>query len=134
LIVVDASAVLDTLLRTPSAEAIEARLFRLGETLHAPHLIDVEVAQVLRRYQRSAEIDDARARQALEDMSELPLRRYPHDVLLPRVWELRANLTAYDAVYVALAEVLDAPLFTSDQRLASAPGHRARIVLAAPMN
>lgn len=97
--------------------------------MHAPHLIDVEVAQVIRRYAAKGEMDNARGRAALEDLADFPLRRYPHDVLLPRVWELRSNLTAYDAVYVALAEALDAPLLTRDQRLAAAAGHRARMEL-----
>lgn len=104
-------------------------MFAIGQTLHAPHLIDLEVAQVLRRYaaigQRAAE----RCRDALGDLSDFPLRRYPHDCLLSRVWELRHNLTAYDAVYVALAEALDAPLLTRDRRLAAAAGHHARIDL-----
>lgn len=127
MIVVDASAVIEVLLRTPTATAVEQRLFDPAQTLHAPHLIDVEVAQVLRRYAASGEADPDRCRTALADLADLPLTRYPHDILLPRVWELRDNLTAYDAVYVALAEALDAPLLTRDQRLANAPGHRARI-------
>ena len=129
MIVVDASAVLETLLRTPNAEAVEKRLFEPSQTLHAPHLLDVEVAQVLRRYAGNGEIDDERGRAALADLADFPLRRYPHDFLLPRVWDLRRNLTAYDAVYVALAEALDAPLLTCDRRLATAPGHQARIEL-----
>jgi predicted nucleic acid-binding protein len=129
-IVVDASAVIEALLRTPAAEAIEARLFDPRETLHAPHLLDVEVAQAIRRYAASGDIDAERGAAALADLSDFPLRRYPHDFLLPRVWELRNNLTAYDAVYVALAEALDAPLLTRDRRLAGAAGHRIRIELA----
>ncbi|HSU07227.1 MAG TPA: type II toxin-antitoxin system VapC family toxin [Acetobacteraceae bacterium] len=129
MIVVDASALLDVLLRTSSAQAVEDRLFARQETLHVPHLLDVEVAQVLRRYSANGEIDQDRGRMALADLADFPLHRYPHDVLLPRVWELRNNLTAYDAVYVALAEALDAPLLTSDQRLATAAGHAARIEL-----
>jgi predicted nucleic acid-binding protein len=129
MIVVDASAVLETLLRTPNAETVEKRLFDPSQTLHAPHLLDVEVAQVLRRYAGNGEIDDERGRAALADLAAFPLRRYPHDFLLPRVWDLRKNLTAYDAVYVALAEALDAPLLTCDRRLATAPGHQARIEL-----
>jgi predicted nucleic acid-binding protein len=129
-IVVDASALIEALLRTSAAAAVEARLFALGETLHAPHLLDVEVAQVIRRYAASGEIDAARGRQALDDLADFPLRRYPHDLLLPRIWGLRDNLTAYDAAYVALAEALDAPLLTRDRRLAAAAGHRARIELA----
>jgi len=129
-IVVDASALLEVLLRTPAAEAVEERLFGGGETLHAPHLLDVEVAQVIRRYAAAGEIDEERGSAALVDLGDFPLRRYPHGFLLPRVWELRSNLTAYDAIYVALAEALGAPLLTLDHRLARAAGHRARIELA----
>jgi len=128
-IVVDASALLEALLRTPSAKAVEDRLFAPRQTLHAPHLLDVEVAQVIRRYAAGGEIDSERGRLALIDLADFPVRRYPHDVLLPRIWNLRNNLTAYDAAYVALAEALDAPLLTRDRRLAGAAGHRAQIEL-----
>jgi predicted nucleic acid-binding protein len=101
MIVIDVSAMLEVLLRTPAAEAMERRLFDSRQTMHAPHLIDVEVAQVVRRYAASGELDADRGRAALADLADFPLRRYPHDLLLPRVWELRNNLTAYDAVYVA---------------------------------
>ena len=127
MIVLDASILLEVVLRTPAAAAAERRIFQPDETLHAPHLIDIEVTQVLRRYAMSGAIDEARGRDALADLVDFPLRRYSHDVLLPRLWILRANLTAYDAAYVALAEALDAPLLTRDRRLAAAPGHRARI-------
>ena len=129
MIVVDASAMIDVLLRTPAAAAVDARLFEPGETLHAPHLLDVEVAQVIRRYVANGDIDANRGRETLDDLADLRLRRYPHDVLLPRIWELRHNLTAYDAAYVALAEALDAPLLTRDRRLAAAAGVRARVEL-----
>ena len=129
MIVVDASALLEALLRTPAARAVEERLFEPQQTLHAPHLLDIEVAQVIRRYAAKGEIDSKRGRAALADLADFPLRRYPHDFLLPRVWDLRNNLTAYDAVYVALAEALDAPLLTCDQRLATAAGHHARVEL-----
>jgi predicted nucleic acid-binding protein len=129
LIVVDASALIEVLLRTPAARAVENRLFAQGQTLHAPHLLDVEVTQVIRRYAAKGEIDGERGREALTDLSDLPLQRYPHSFLLPRVWDLRNNLTAYDVVYVALAEVLDATLLTRDQRLAAAAGHHARVEL-----
>ena len=129
MIVVDASALLEVLLRTQAASVVERHLFAPGQTLHAPHLLDVEVAQVVRRYVAGGEIDVDRGGAVLADMSDLPLRRYPHDILIPRVWALRNNLTAYDAVYVALAEALDAPLLTRDRRLAAAAGHRARILL-----
>jgi len=117
------------LLHTKSAVRIERRVFAPDETLHAPHLIDIEVAQVLRRYCASGELDSNRGREALEDLNDFPITRYPHDILLPRIWELRLNMTAYDATYVALAEILFAPLLTLDIRLASAPGHSALIEL-----
>lgn len=129
MIVIDASAALEVLLQTPAAAAIEARLFQSGQTLHAPHLIDVEVAQVLRRYSATNQVDPIRCRTALGDWLAFPVNRYAHDVLLPRVWQLRANVTAYDAVYIALAEALAAPLVTRDGRLAGAPGHTAKIEL-----
>ena len=127
MIVLDASALIDLLLRGPGVEAIEDRVFAQGESLNAPHLIDLEVAQVLRRYRLAGELSDSRAQEAFEDLAALPLQRYPHDVLLPRVWELRHSVTAYDAAYLALAEALAAPLLTRDRRLAAARGHRARI-------
>jgi len=129
MIVVDASALLEALLRTPAAKAVDRRLFEARQTLHAPHLLDVEIAQVVRRYAAHGEIDGERGRMALADLADFPMRRYPHDFLLPRIWDLRNNLTAYDSVYVALAEALDAPLITRDQRLAAAAGHHARIEL-----
>jgi predicted nucleic acid-binding protein len=128
-IVADASALIDVLLRRRGAEAIKARIFDAGLTMHAPHLLDVEVAQAIRRHAATGAIGPERGRELLVDFIDLPAQRHPHDWLLPRVWELRRNLTAYDAVYVALAEVLDAPLITRDQRLAAAPGHQARIEL-----
>jgi predicted nucleic acid-binding protein len=127
LIVIDASALLEVLLNTATSGRIAERLFARNDTLHAPHVLDLEVAQVLRRYTLSGEMDAERSEQALEDLTDLPLNRYPHDVFLFRIWALRRNLTAYDAAYVALAEALDAPLVTRDTALARAPGHRARV-------
>lgn len=126
MIVVDASALLEVLLRTEAAPAIEERLFA-GETLHAPHLLDLEVGQVLRRYERAGVLSATRGRQALDDLADLRLERYSHHLFLPRIWDLRANATAYDAAYLALAEALDAPLLTRDRRLLGVPGHAARV-------
>lgn len=84
---------------------------------------------MIRRFAASGDIDDARGRSALVDLADFPLRRYPHELLLPRIWELRNNMTAYDAAYVALAEGLGAPLLTRDRRLAATPGHRAEVEL-----
>ena len=94
-----------------------------------PADLDVEVVQVLRRYCGAGALDPKRAEQALADLADLPLARYPHHLFVNRMWELRNNVTAYDAVYLALAEALHAPLLTSDARLASAPGHRATVEL-----
>jgi predicted nucleic acid-binding protein len=124
--VVDASALLEVLLRTSGSVAVEARLFS-GRTLHAPHLLDLEVAQVLRRYERSGVLSARRGHEALEDLEALRIERYPHQPFLQRIWKLRVNTTAYDACYLALAEALDAPLLTMDRRLASVPGHAARV-------
>jgi predicted nucleic acid-binding protein len=128
-IVVDASTLVEVLLRARDAQAIEDRLFENGQTLHAPHLIDVEVAHAIRRYAISGQIEGDRGRAALAILAALPLNRYPHSFLLPRLWDLRNNLTAYDAVYIALAETLQVPLITRDRRLAGAGSHRARIEL-----
>jgi predicted nucleic acid-binding protein len=128
-IVVDASAILEVLLGTPDADRVAGRLFTPGETLHAPHLLDLEVAQVLRRYALAGDLEATRGVEALEDLADLPLTRYAHDLLLPRIWELRRNLTAYDAAYVALAEALAAPLVTRDAALASVRTHHARVEL-----
>ena len=129
MIVVDASAVLEVLLASSHSMRIADMLFAPGESLHAPHVLDLEVAQVLRRFVFSRDLSAERGEEALEDLLDLPLTRYPHGPLLVRVWELRANVTAYDAAYLALAEALDAPLVTRDARLKSAPGHAARVEL-----
>ena len=123
MIILDASAVLELLLATDKGD----RVAPPEETLHAPHLIDLEVAQVLRRWVARGQLDEGRAVQALDDLRDLDLNRYPHDVLLGRIWELRHNASAYDAAYLALAEALGAPLLTSDARLGEVPDTRARI-------
>lgn len=127
--VLDASVVVEWLLGLPRAEAIEKRLADPDRTLHAPHLLSVEVAQVVRRYERAGAISAHRGAEAIVDLGDLGVVHHDHEPLLPRIWRLRANLTAYDATYVALAEVLEVPVLTLDGGLAGAPGHRARIEL-----
>lgn len=127
MIVLDASAAIEWLLRSAVGLKIDRRIFSPSESLHAPHLLDVEVAQVLRRYVRDKTIAAQRGQEALEDLGDIPLSRYPHDFLISRIWELRGTLTAYDAAYVALAEVLDAPLLTCDGKIATASGHQADV-------
>ena len=125
----DASAVLEVPLRSRVGLEIEKRIFSSKETLFAPHLLDLEVAQALRRYCASGKITSDRGKEAIENLKNLPITRNEHDIFLHRVWELGHNMTAYDAVYVALAETLPAPLLTRDAHLASAPGHDAVIEL-----
>ena len=129
MIVVDASAMLEALLRRSDTAAVDKHLFAPDQTLHAPHLLDLEVTQVIRRYAAKGDFNGEQGAAVLANFADMPVRRYAHDFLVPRVWELRNNLTAYDAVYVALAEALDAPLLTRDRRLAAAAGHRAWIEL-----
>ena len=129
MIVADASVIVDVLLRVPGVNALDARMFGEGESLHAPHLVDVEVAHILRKYTLRGELSDARGKSALALLQQFPITRHPHDVLLHRIWMLRHNLSAYDAAYVALAEGLNATLCTRDAPLASSRGHSARIEL-----
>ena len=129
MIVVDASALLEFLLQTALGMRVEARLFRSGDDLHVPHLVDVEVLQGLRRLVRTGEVGAGRADEAIADLAHLDLHRHAHLDFLGRAWKLRANISAYDAIYVALAEALAATLVTCDGPLATAPGHRARIEL-----
>jgi predicted nucleic acid-binding protein len=126
-IVLDASAAIEMLLRTATGRHVEARVFSRPESLHAPHLIDLEVAQVLRRNAAAGTIAPARGKQALQALRDVALVRYPHQVFLERIWQLRDNFTAYDAAYIALAEALAATLLTCDRNLASPGSHRARV-------
>jgi predicted nucleic acid-binding protein len=129
MIVLDASAAVDWLLQTPAGQRIEKRIYLRNETLHTPHLLDLEVIQVLRRLARRGLVPVRRADEAVRDLLDLRITRYPHLVLLPRIWQLRHNFSAYDAAYIVLAEKLGAALVTRDGWLASAVGHAAAIEL-----
>jgi predicted nucleic acid-binding protein len=126
-IVVDASALLEFLLQTSTGIRVEARLFRDEDELHAPHLLDVEVVQGLRRLVRTGELSSRRADEAIADLTDLDLHRHAHLDFLGRAWKLRDNISAYDAMYVALAEAIAAPVVTCDKPLGKAAGHRAWI-------
>ena len=129
MIVVDASALLETLLQTDLAGRLMERLFEPSASLHAPHLLDIEVTHAFRRMVQRKDITAVRAEQGLADFSQLHIERHGHQALTGRIWQLRESMTAYDGAYVALAEALDAPLLTCDAKLAHAHGHRARIDL-----
>ncbi len=130
MIVLDASAALEILLRGNASEILEARAFASGESLHAPHLIDLEIMQGLRRYAQAEVISPDHGAVLIEIWRGMPVRRWGHEALLRRIFALRGNLTAYDAAYVALAEALDAVLLTTDAKLARSPGHGARVEVA----
>ena len=127
MIALDASAAVDWLLQTSAGQRIEQRVYSARESLHAPHLLELEVTQVLRRLVREETIPVNRAKQAIQDLLDLRITRYPHFLLLPRIWQLRHNFSAYDAAYVVLAEKLGARLLTRDGRLAAARGHAASV-------
>jgi predicted nucleic acid-binding protein len=127
MIVLDASAAVDWLLQTSAGQSIENRIYSRNETLHAPHLLDLEVTQVLRRLALQQVVSAHRANEAVRDLLDLRITRYPHLVLLPRIWQLRHKFSAYDAAYIALAENLGGILVTRDARLASASGHAAAV-------
>lgn len=124
MIVADASIVISALLSTAGAGALARERLRQDPDLHVPHLLDVEVTAALRRRVRLGQTDAGVAANILDDLADLAAMRWDHAPLLRRAWELRENVTAYDAVYLVLAELLDAPLITSDTRLARAPGLR----------
>jgi len=128
-IVLDASAAVDWLLQTSAGQSIERRIYSRNETLHAPDLLDLEATQVLRRLLLQRVVSAHRVDEAVRDLLDLRVTRYPHLVLLPRIWQLRHNFSAYDAAYVVLAEKLGATLLTRDARLASVTGHVALVEL-----
>ena len=127
MIVLDASAAVDWMLQTSAGQRIERRIYSRNETLHAPHLLDLEVAQVLRRLALQGVVSVHRADEAVRDLLDLRITRYPHLVLLARIWQLRHNFSAYDAAYIVPAEKLGAVLVIRDARLASASGHAALV-------
>lgn len=126
MLVVDTSALLAVLAGSPADAALSDRLRADGD-LHAPHLIDVEAVHALRRLVRRDDLSVERALAARQDLKDLTIIRYPHVALVDRMWELRGNLTAYDATFVALSEALGVPLITADERLARSTGHAAKI-------
>jgi predicted nucleic acid-binding protein len=126
-IVFDASAAVDWLLQTSVGQRIEKRLYSRNESLHCPHLMDLEVVQVLRRLVREQTISERRAGETMQDLEAMRISRYPHFALLQRIWQLRYNLSAYDAAYIALAEKLGATLVTRDAKMAASSGHAAPV-------
>jgi predicted nucleic acid-binding protein len=128
-IVLDASAVVALLLNAASGRRVAEAISSPALSLHAPELLDIEVLHVLRRYVRLGVVTPERGGVSVEALGQLDIARYGHAELLPRLWALRSNLTAYDATYIALAEALHAPLLTLDARLAATPGHQAEVRL-----
>lgn len=127
MIVLDASAAVEFLLWTDRGQRVAAQL-QAATTVHVPELLAVEVTQVVRRLVAAGTIDPSTGAQLVADVVALDAHRYGHDPLLPRVFELRDNLTAYDATYVALAEALGAGLVSYDERIATAAGHQVPVV------
>jgi predicted nucleic acid-binding protein len=125
--VIDATVIAEYLVDAEKAEVARRRVIADRAALWAPHLVDAEVGHVLRRGVRKGMITAEAGESALEDLIVLPVRRVRHRELLPRAWELRDNVSFYDAMYVSLAEILDQPLITFDTRLAKASGIRAEI-------
>ena len=129
MIVVDASLVLDLIIVTPAAKDIQLKLAAADKPLHAPEVLDLEVLQALRRQLRLKHLSPERAGIALEIFNSLPIKRESHQRLIARIWALRDNLTAYDAAYIALAEAMEAPVWTRDRKYVGAAIHRAEVVV-----
>ena len=130
MLVVDASALTELILGRPAGTVVGEHLVHHRFAVHAPHLVDVEVLSALRRLVASGETTAERAGMAITDLQDLPVERYPHDILVPRIWQLRENFSAYDASYVALAEGVapePVPLLTADGRLARAIGDHTEV-------
>jgi len=126
-IVLDSSAAVEWVLQTPLGLHVQRRVRNAAGDLHAPYVLDIEFSQALRNLVRGQLITPSKGAAALNDFDDLSLHRYVHLPFLRRIWELRDNLTAYDAAYVALAEALRVPLVTCDRKIAAAPGHHARV-------
>jgi len=134
MLVIDASATADLVLARPVAEKVAGHIADHDADLHVPHLLDIEVVSAIRRLVTTGEATPTRGREAIADLLDLPLARYPHEILVPRIWELRQNFSSYDAAYLALAESLTdegVPLLTTDARLARATRAHTEIELLA---
>lgn len=129
MIVLDASAAIELLLGTSLGARVTEVLADPSQTVAAPHLLDLEIVQVLRRLESTGALTRARATDAFHDFKQLDIARYPHDAMADRIWQLRGQITAYDAAYIALAEAANATLVTCDSKLAKAGGHSAQIEL-----
>lgn len=127
--VLDASLLIEIVLQTPLGLRHTDRVLDSNKSLHVPHLLEIETLQGIRRLTLAGEISMERAEAALITLLNLPLTRHGHTPYIGRIWELRSSMTAYDATYIALAEVLPAVLFTCDGKLARAHGHHARVEL-----
>lgn len=125
----DASAAVEWLLRTPAGQNIERRIYSRGESLHAPPSSTLKSPACCAAWREAGRVSPRRAQEAVHDLIQLRIRRYPHTTLLPNLWKYRHTLSVYDAAYVVLAETLGVTLLTRDPRLASAPGHTATIEL-----
>lgn len=126
MIVLDASILVELLTAGPLAEKIRSALSDAEPPYLAPYLVDLEIVSALRNLTLGHRLPAARFRLMAEMLNRIPIERYPHDVLIPRIWDLRDNFTAYDAAYISLAEMTGSTLFTCDEKLRR--GHRARVV------